>query len=77
MAAGTSCSLLLNFTPLQTGQIAGVANNSDNALSTPPFVQMVHLNAVNLPASADRPDSSLSVTPPDQTISPVAQQHTT
>ena len=67
---GTSCSLLLNFTPLQTGPITGTANISDNALSTPPFVQTVHLNAVGLPASAGRPDFSLSVTPPDQTIAP-------
>lgn len=69
LAPGSSCSLLLSFTPIQTGPISGTATIADNAMSTPPFMQTVRLNAVGLPASAGRPDFSLSVTPSSQAIS--------
>ncbi len=70
LAPGGFCSLLLSFTPIQTGPISGMAAIADNATSTPPFVQTVHLNATGLPASAGRPDFSLSATPSTQTILP-------
>lgn len=68
LAAGISCNLQISFTPIQTGTISGTADISDNALTTPPFLQTVHLNGFGLPASAGRPDFSLSVTPSTQTI---------
>ncbi|HZC43351.1 MAG TPA: hypothetical protein VE195_04195, partial [Acidobacteriaceae bacterium] len=69
LAPGGSCSLILSFTPVQTGTISGTATVSDNAAGIPPFVQTVHLKATGLPASAGRPDFSLSATPSSQTIS--------
>ncbi len=68
LPSGNSCTLLLSFVPIQTGAIAGTADISDNAVSTPPFLQSVHLNGFGLPASAGRPDFNLSVTPSSQTI---------
>lgn len=70
LAPGTTCSLVISFTPVQSGPIDGAVNISDNAMSTPPFLQMIHLNAVGLPASDGIPDFKLTVTPSSQTISP-------
>jgi len=69
LAPGGSCNLLVSFTPIETGPIAGTVNIADNAMSTPPFVQTIHLNGTGLPASAGRPDFAVSVSPSSQSIS--------
>ncbi|MES2221921.1 MAG: hypothetical protein V4587_13265 [Acidobacteriota bacterium] len=72
LAPGSGCDLILSFTPIQSGPISGTAKIADNAASTSPFQQTVYLNATGLPASAGRPDFSLSATPSSQTISSTA-----
>ncbi|MGH9615625.1 MAG: hypothetical protein ACRD28_02705 [Acidobacteriaceae bacterium] len=68
LGVGDSCTLVLSFTPVSSGQINGAANIADNALGLAPLVQTIHLNAVGLPAGDAIPDFSVAISPSSQSV---------